>query len=469
MALSALRPTCVGSIYTKFKKNWELEMKTPAPPPTIADLMRDINKDRLVQLVATGLSRPISAEYLPWDKMRYKTPPDGMTHDEWWLVTKFARESVERKIDLLRSNEGIPFTYALPDALLEGIDYITMNASGNITMSAQVTNSHERNRYIVNSLIEEAITSSQLEGAVTSRRVAKDMIRSGRPPVNRSERMIMNNYLAMRRVSEVRDQPLTPELIFEIHRIVTDGTLDDPDAAGKIQTDDSKRVAVWTEDNELLHRPPPVSELPERMARLCTFANAGSGDGAYMPPVLRSIAIHFMFGYDHYFEDGNGRTARAFFYWSLLRHDYWLAEFLTISRILKKAPSQYARSYLLTEQDDGDLTYFFMHHIGVVRRAIDELRTYLAVKAEELREIQRHMKSMPGEFNYRQLALLEHAVKNPSAVYTTQTHRSSHNVSFETARQDLAALEEKGYLKRSTQGRKFFWVPVADLVDRLRL
>ena len=68
-------------------------------------------------------------------------------------------------------------------------------------------------------------------------------------------------------------------------------------------------------------------------------------------PVLRATlpAIHFMVGYDHYFEDGNGRTARAFFYWSMLRQGYWLAEFLSISRVLRAAPARYARSFLLTE------------------------------------------------------------------------------------------------------------------------
>ena len=45
-------------------------------------------------------------------------------------------------------------------------------------------------RYLVNSLMEEAIRSSQLEGATTTRRVAKELLRSGREPKDRGERMI---------------------------------------------------------------------------------------------------------------------------------------------------------------------------------------------------------------------------------------------------------------------------------------
>src|SRR5262249_24290671 len=92
-------------------------------------------------------------------------------------------------------------------------------------------------------------------------------------------------------------------------------------------------------------RATPGARTAGRLARLCAFANETS-DATWMQPVLRSLAVHFMVGYDHYFEGGNGRTARALFYRSMLKRGYWLTEFLTISRILNKAPAQYARSYL---------------------------------------------------------------------------------------------------------------------------
>ena len=280
--------------------------------------------------------------------------------------------------------------------------------------------------------------------------------------------MILNNYRAMRRIVELRDSDITPEIVCEIHRIVTEGTLDHPEGAGRLQEDQEHRVAVWsTVDDELLHEPPPVDELPTRLARLCDFAN-GRDKGPYMPPVLRAIATHFMFGYDHYFEDGNGRTARAMFYWSMLRQGYWLAEFLTISRILKDAPAQYGRSYLMTETDEGDLTYFFIYNLGVIERAITDLHTYLAKKSEELRNAQDRLKSLPGEFNYRQLAVLEHAIKNPAGDgFTAVSHARTHNVTTETARTDLGGLEQKGLLIQHKVGRRFVWYPAPNLAEQL--
>jgi Fic family protein len=156
------------------------------------------------------------------------------------------------------------------------------------------------------------------------------------------------------------------------------------------------------------------------------------------------------------------------FYWSMLRHGYWLTEFLTISNILKKAPAQYGRSFLYTEQDNGDLTYFFLYHLKVITRAINELDRYLARKVKELRETRVLLSATPGEYNHRQLALLELAIKDPQSMFTIESHARSHNVSFETARQDLHDLDKRGLLSRSKVGRHFTWSPASDLPSVIR-
>jgi Fic family protein len=410
-------------------------------------------------------------EYLPWDKLRFKTPPEGMTRDEWWVAIKLARSSSGRRLPLF-ATDGSPFSYTLPDEILRMTEEISRRASGYIALPEPVTNPATRDRYVVNSLIEEAIKSSQLEGASTSRKVAKEMIRSGRRPKDRSEKMILNNYNAMRRVVELRDSDLTPDLVCELHRIVTDGTLDDPEAAGRIQSsaDPADRVAVWGwgfDDDEPVHSPPPSGQLEERLANLCRFANS-SDDKPWIQPVLRALTLHFMAGYDHYFEDGNGRTARILFYWGMLRHGYWLTEFLSISNILVGAPAKYGRSYIYTEQDDGDLTYFFLYQLKVIIRSIDELDKYLARKVEELRETRVLLSAVPGEYNYRQLALLELAIKDPSAVFTIESHSRSHGVSYETARSDLRDLEYRSLLRQSKSGRQFIWRPAENLASMIR-
>lgn len=444
-------------------------MKIPAPPPPLDDIQAEVleNPELLVKLLNEVPSLGTMPDYLPWDKIRFKTPPAGLTHKQWWYGLKTARRMMRRPLPLL-DKHGQNFAYALPDKVLKMTEEISRRASGQIAMAEQVTNPATRDRYIVTSLIEEAITSSQLEGAVTSRQVAKEMIRSGRPPRNKSEQMILNNYAAMRFVGSLRSEELTPDLVCRIHEIVTEETLDYPEQAGAIQSDPdpAARVAIYGDNEQVIHRPPPVETLPKRLRDLCRFAN-GRNDKVYVPPVLRALTIHFMVGYDHYFEDGNGRTARALFYWSMLREGYWLTEFLTISRILRGAPSQYARSFILTEQDDSDLTYFFIYHLDIVRRAIDELDAYLDRKVREIRETKLLLASTPGEYNYRQLALLELALKDPSSYFTVLSHGTSHNVSPETARQDLTYLTKRGLLRCRREGKKFVWYPVENLTEKI--
>jgi Fic family protein len=281
--------------------------------------------------------------------------------------------------------------------------------------------------------------------------------------------MILNNYNAMLFISENKHAQFTPETVCELHRIVTEKTLDNPEAAGKLQSnpDPTDRVKVYDEQANVLHAPPPVHELPGRLQALCDFANAEQDSDPYVPPVVRALTVHFMAGHDHYFEDGNGRTARALFYWSMLKQGYWLTEYLTISRILKTAPAQYARSFLLTEQDEGDLTHFVIYHLNVFRRALDELNIYLERKVQELRDTRTVLSSVPGDFNYRQLSLLESAVRNPSNEYTVRSHMKNHGVVEQTARTDLYDLEGRGLLQRYKVGKQFVFTSVPDLSAKI--
>ncbi len=444
------------------------DMRMPVPPPDVDHLVAEAARDgRLANVVLHAAGQaPGRDPYLPWDQLRHRQPPEGLTVQEWWLGIRIGRRSSERVVPSLVDAAGRPFRFGLPDQLLEDIDAITRAGAGQLAVEEQVTNSATRDRYVVNSLIEEAIRSSQLEGAATTREVAKDMLRTGRPPRDRSERMIRNNFHAMQAIGDRRSERLTPAMVCEIHRIVTDGTLDDARTAGTLQDRDEDRVGVWSDTGELLHRPPPVEQLPTRLERLCAFANGETDDG-YIPPLLRAIAVHFMMGHDHYFADGNGRTARAVFYWSMLNQGYWLTEFLTISRTLKAAPARYARAFVHTEQDDGDLTYVFLHQTGVIRRAIADLEEYLRRKTEELRSVQQSVRAMPGEFNHRELALLHHAVLHSGATYTVGSHQASHRTSAQTARSDLQHLERKGLLRSFKIGKKAAWTPPDDLAGRL--
>ena len=255
----------------------------------------------------------------------------------------------------------------------------------------------------------------------------------------------------------------------ELQRILTEGTLDNPDAAGRLQRPDEARVAVFDRvTGAQVHAPPPAEELPARLQALCDFANQSPDDAEqFIHPVVRGIVLHFWLGYDHPFEDGNGRTARALFYWYMRTHGYWLVEYLSISRILRDAPGQYGRSFVLTETDERDTTYFVLYQLEVIKRAAEDLHVYLRKKMAEVRSVEALIKGS-AHFNHRQLALLSDAVRDGGHVYTMHSHATSHNVTHETARTDLAYLTELGLLEKRRVGRRFGFRATPGIADRLR-
>lgn len=436
-------------------------------PPDMVKLLEDVAPGRLTHVLRTPAPIRSKNEYPHWDKLRHLAPPDDFTHEEWWLKIKLGRSMAGRPFPLV-GTDGDPFQYSTSDSVLRQLHHIDQRCSGEIAMAEVVrADDQARQHYLVNSLMEEAIRSSQLEGATTSRRVAKELLRTGRKPKDRSERMILNNYRALQFMREMGDV-LEPSAVLELHRILTEGTLDNPDAAGRLQTADEERVAVLdSSDGSVLHSPPPAEQLEARLDLMCEWANEDGEKNQFVHPMVRAILLHLWLAYDHPFEDGNGRTARALFYWYARTRGYWLIEYLSISRILRKAPAQYGRSFLETETDDNDATYFLINQLAVIERAIDELHEYLQRKMAEIRDTEKLLRGADG-FNHRQLALLTDALRHNDRVYTFRSHAGGHQVTHETARSDLTDLADRGLLGRRRDGRRHSFVPPADLGKRLK-
>ncbi len=441
-------------------------MRIPQSAPTIESSLASLDSTLMGHLLPHINPLP-NGKYLHWDKLRRLAAPDGLTHKEWWGAVTLSRTPLFQHLPF-EDKHGKPFVFATPAPVTIDLHHIDRDAAGQIRGSGTALQS-DSHRFLISSLIEEAITSSQLEGAATTRRVAAAMLRTGRRPRDHSEKMIFNNYRAMEHLRSLGKEKLTQDHILELHRMLSEDTLDDTKDVGHYRRNDDVHV-VDVRDNTLLHAPPTYKELPERMESLCEFANAKETSLPFIHPVLRAILLHFMIGYNHPFADGNGRTARALFYWSMARSGYWLMEYTSISHILRKAPAKYMRAYLYTETDRNDTTYFLLHQLHTIRQAISALHTYVDRKVREQRETEQLLVGslkLRGRFNHRQLALLNHALRNIGEAYRVDGHQRSHMVVYQTARSDLLALEKLGLLEKNRQGNAYVFYAPADLRERL--
>ncbi|MBM4123802.1 MAG: Fic family protein [Nitrospira sp.] len=442
-------------------------MPTVMPAPDPYNTLRNPDQikrvyERVLHPEFHDVIRRANEVYSHWQEFRYRPIPEGLSHEELWAYIKLGRIVHAKNIPLADKSHK-QFSYLTTDFIQRVLHEIDLWSGGNITQESPDP-LPGRERYIIRSLMEEAIASSQLEGADTTRKVAKEMLRTGRKPVNKSEQMILNNWHAMQFIRENRRKPLTLEMLSTIHMTLTENTLDHPEEAGTIRTTDDIEVEY---KGQVVHVPPPAHGIQESIQGLCKFANEEHKDDRWIHPVVKSIIIHFWLAYTHPFTDGNGRTARALMYWYLMRHDYLLFEYIAISRYIIRAPGQYVRAYLFTETDMADLTYFIIYNLRATRSACEDLKRYIQRKQRETQRSSMLLRKYKG-LNLRQKGLVYHAIRHAGSVYTIESHKNIHGVVYQTARADLQGLVDQGLLQKTKAGKEFVFVPSERMVEKLR-
>jgi Fic family protein len=299
------------------------------------------------------------------------------------------------------------------------------------------------------SFIEEAIASSQLEGAATTRERAKRMFAENLKPMSNGEWMIYNNYQTIKKIEEESSKyPLSKEMLLELHITMTSRTDLDDEKIGRWRKDSDDIVVRRQVGNEYLvaHVPPVESKIEAELDKLIAFANDidTSGQDDFIHPILKAIMIHFWFAYIHPFCDGNGRLSRSLFYWYLLRQKYWLISYVPISTVIKKSPSQYADAYSFSEQYNNDLTYFIDYNLRKIQQALTMFEQHVERVKEKSQEIDRLLPDK--DLNSRQKQVLHHLLGKPEDGTSVTQHAQFHEISWLTASQDIKALKMKGYI-----------------------
>lgn len=443
-------------------------------PKPLNELLSTTSHEEYIPLLGQFGPTDVKGKYLHWDRFIWRVPK-GTSEQGAWVATKLARKTISKTVELV-AEQGKKFSYCIPDslyALLHQID--KLSGGGHAIGDGSFITTKEKDRYLVKSLMmEEAITSSQLEGASTTRKIAKEMLETKRLPIDKSEQMIFNNYLLMKKALERKDEELSIDLILELHAIATYKAIDNDATPGALREDNT--IAVSNLYNELAHEPPCYSSLKERLLSLCDFANEkhdGPNSDTFIHPLVKAIILHFMIGYIHPFGDGNGRTARAIFYWYMLRSGYWLFEYVSISKLIQEKRSDYDAAFIYTETDEFDLTYFIYHQVDVVMRAVNSLNSHIESKKSEFYQFMEWIEKSPLSKNFKrgQLELLKEAVKQPGRIFTAKQVSAEFDINENTARSYLNGLVDNDLLvaTKGKKGKAIRYVSPAGLREKLKL
>ena len=382
------------------------------------------------------LFQKISSEYLYWDKVKYMAP-DGVDKQLLWQAVKIQRQLSAQYIQF----GNYIFHFTITKDMLALLHDFDMNLGGSLGTKSIIPTA-DKNYYLISSIMEEAIASSQMEGASTTRRIAKDMLRKQLKPTNKSQQMIVNNFETINRITKSSKEYFSVEGLLDIHRSISSKTLDNPEDEGVFRMNDDIFVVDGI-TGSVAHTPPSYTEIDKMINDLCEFANNDNSSN-FIHPIIKGIIIHFILAYIHPFVDGNGRTARSLFYWYMIMKGYWLTEYLSISRIIYTNKRTYEKAFQYAEIDGNDLSYFIQYHLVVMKKAYEELKKYLQRKIDEQQNVLRFVGI--ANINERQRYVLKTISESKRTLFTPKELATQFDISPKSARTDLQGLVEMGYL-----------------------
>lgn len=423
--------------------------------------------------VVNQIWRKSSHPYLGWSKFsakyrsgvivtgeEYKKLPA----EEAWFLLGVRRRLLRSKSPVKAGSEY--FGYYKSPAIEKLLHNLDMQLGGNIASHTLGDDRNKRERYLRQSLVEEAIASSQLEGAATTRPVAKKMLTENKKPKTEGEWMIYNNYQTIRKIEqETSNYPLSREVLLDLHTLMTTNTIK-PNEQGRWRNDEDEIVVKRMMGGEeyVVHIPPREDVLQKEIDRLIAFANdEESQDEYFLHPILKAIIIHFWFAYLHPFCDGNGRLSRSLVYWYLLKHGYWFIGYVPISTAIKKSASAYADSYLFSEQYDNDMTYFIEYNLSKMNIALQQFNEHIHTVKKKTSAVDSLLPEK--HFNNRQKQVLHHLLGKPTDFVTAQRHAAFHEVAWVTASNDLKELAKHEYITPERHGREVLYSASRKLLD----
>jgi ribosomal protein L9 len=402
-----------------------LSMQIPTPPPQTGN----DTSSRFWQELEAKLA-PLEDTYLHWDTLSQKQMPvQGINHKQWWQLLKAKRRA--RLQALPWTANGASCYWVLDDQLLKLLTQVERLLGSSLPAALGQT-------LPADNFIAEALASLQLAGGQIDSAAGLDLLCSGCPAALPVEQELLAQYQCLQQLST---EALTPERLLTLNQALQ---------ASPSGTWRSAAYALQR-DGQTVFNAPEAQEVAQGLVSLCEFANEDELNAErYMHPLLKAIILHYQLAYLHPFNDANGRTARAIFYWQMQRAGYSLAPLIALSERLLSAQDDYFRSFLYTQSDANDVTYFLIAQLSAVLSAIEQYQ-------QRQQEQNTQMQALPPKLTLRQQHILAEMQQAPSRQYRLAHYQQRMQITYETSRTDLMKLAKQGLAQKHKVGKAFVY------------
>jgi len=307
---------------------------------------------------------------------------------------------------------------------------------------------------VLNSLTEEVLKSSEIEGETLDR----DQVRSSIARrlgldiggLRAADRDVEGVVEMMLDATQGYDRPLTAKRLFDWH-----AALFPTGRSGMSKI----RVGAWRDDakgpmevvsgpmgRERVHYEAPAAErVRDEMKKFLEWFEKDSSTDL----VLKAGAAHLWFVTIHPFEDGNGRIARAIADMVLARSEQSPQRFYSMSAQIRQERKAYYEILEATQKGDLDITRWLEWFLDCLSRAFDRAETILGTVLGKARFWDRFTKV---EFNDRQREIVNRLLNGFEGKLTTSKWAQLAKCSHDTALRDIEDLIGKKVLVKDAAG-----------------
>jgi Fic family protein len=305
------------------------------------------------------------------------------------------------------------------------------------------------------SLTEEVVKSSEIEGEVLSR----DQVRSSLArrlgldigdllPADRDVEGVVEMILD---ATEKYADPLTAERLLSWHAALfpTGRTGMEKITVGAWRDDSSGPMQVVSGPigRERVHFQAPAADRLD--VEMMAFFEWFNTKDLALDPVLKAAVAHLWFVTIHPFDDGNGRIARAIADLALARSENSAQRFYSMSAQIREERKAYYDILEATQKGDLEITRWLGWFLDCLCRAFDGAETILCSVLKKARFWDKYA---DASFNERQRKVINLLIDGFEGKLSTSKWAKLTKSSQDTALRDIDALIKHGVLVKDPAG-----------------